>query len=272
MKTDNPDRTDSKQEQSDHVDEWVARQPTERKEVALSIVIPAYNEQFRLPTTLISFIDYLERTSRDYEIIIVDDGSSDQTAEIARKFERIRKQIRLITIPINQGKGNAVRLGMINAVGKRVLFADADGATPMEEVERLEAALDRGADVAFGSRALRSEDTKVKALWHRRIIGRIFNFLVNALILPGVKDSQCGFKLFTPNAVQLFRRQTLNRWGFDVEILFLARKSNLKMEEVPVNWTNVPGSKVNLAVDSIGMFIDIILVRIRHLGKRSEKK
>lgn len=246
---------------------WLDRQDTAAAEVGLSVIVPAYNEERRLPPTLIDMIDYLDARPWSYEIIVVDDGSRDETAEMARKFERIRKQIRVIRCPENRGKGYAVRTGMLNAGGRRVVFADADGSTPIGEVERLMAALDEGADIAIGSRAMTSPETAVKARWYRKFLGRIFNFCVNAVLLPGMHDTQCGFKMFRGEAAQfLVQRQQSAQFSFDIELLFLARRGGLKIAEVPVNWAHVPGSKVNLVLDSLKMFRDIFIFRWRHKG------
>ncbi len=246
-------------------EEWLEGQIENEARPDISIVVPAYNEERRLPPTLVDMIDYFDGKGVGYEIIVVDDGSKDNTTEIVHKFERIRSQVHLIRLPRNYGKGHAVKTGMLNAKGKRVLFADADGATQITEVERLNKALDEGADVAIGSRAKPSEDTVVKTHIHRRIFGRVFNFLVNHFLISGLSDTQCGFKMFTDKAAKyLFEQQKSNEFSFDIELLYLARLGGLKVEEVPVNWTNIHGSKVNLVVDSAKMFKDIFLFRIIH--------
>lgn len=248
---------------------WISEQPDTAKPIQLSVVIPAYNEERRLPPTLLDMVDYLDNRKLAYEVIVVDDGSSDATAEIVRKFERVRHQVKLIHLPKNGGKGYAVKLGVLNARGEQILFADADGATPFIELERLERSLKAGADIAFGSRAIASPDTTVRTRLLRRVLGRIFNGCVNLIILPGVADSQCGFKLFKRSAARfVFERQTAERYSFDVEILYLARRAGLKYAEVPVNWTNIPGSKVNLIVDSLRMLKDIIGFRVKHAAVR----
>jgi dolichyl-phosphate beta-glucosyltransferase len=247
------------------LEEWFKRHPTTPREVTLSVVVPAYNEEFRLPPTLIEMIDILDTLKKNYEIIIVDDGSSDRTAEVVKRFEKIRPQIRLITLARNCGKGHAVRTGALNSRGEKVLFADADGSTPFSEMFKLYAEIEKGSDIAFGSRALLSDQTKVKALWYRRAIGRTFNFLVTAILLPGVADTQCGFKMFTASAAEfVFSRQSIDGFNFDVEILYIARKAKLALKEVPVNWHNMPGSKVNLLVDSLKMLISLFTIRMKH--------
>lgn len=236
----------------------------------LSIVIPAYNEERRLPTTLIDIVDYLDKKRITHEIIVVDDGSLDRTVEIVKKFQKIRPEIKIIEIKPNRGKGNAVRTGMLQATGEKLLFADADGAAPIEEIEKLIAELERGADLVIGSRAIYSPESKVVTHWYRKYLGRSFNFCVNILILPGIMDTQCGFKIFNrDSALFLFSKQTAPGFSFDVEILFLARKAGYKMVEVPINWTNIPGSKVNLIIDAARMLRDILKFRWihRHIRK-----
>jgi dolichyl-phosphate beta-glucosyltransferase len=252
---------------TERINNWIDQQPVTSPQVDLSIIIPAYNEERRLPPTLIDVIDFFDRKAISYEVVVIDDGSSDGTAEVVRKFERVRNQVRLIQLPRNYGKGHAVRLGVLNCRGSRILFADADGATPIQECERLEAALSTGADVAIGSRALASTETKVATSLHRRFLGRVFNRCVNMILLPSIADTQCGFKMFTRKAALfLFRRQRADRFSFDVELLYMAHKAQLTIKEVPINWTNVPGSKVNLVVDSLSMFRDVFRFRVIHRG------
>lgn len=249
------------------VDGWFDKQTDQSSEIELSVVVPAYNEELRLPPTLIEMIDYLDARRRGYEIIVVDDGSTDGTSGVVGRFEKIRPQVRLIKLARNCGKGHAVRTGMLNAKGKMVLFADADGSTRFQDLELLEREISSGAGVAFGSRALASQSTRVKAIWYRKIIGRVFNFFVNTLLLPGVKDTQCGFKMFSREVAEsLFSKQTIDGFNFDVEVLYLARKSGVKSIEVPVNWRSMPGSKVNLALDSAKMLLGLFVIRWKHAG------
>lgn len=253
------------------VDKWIEAQKSSKDPLYLSVVVPAFNERWRLPPTLIDMVDYLDQKSFRYEVIVVDDGSSDETADIVKKFERVREQVRLIRLPRNCGKGHAVRLGMLNAKGARVLFADADGSTPISEIDRLIAALDNGADIVIGSRAMFSKDTSVKTVWYRKLLGRLFNSVVNVILLPGIADTQCGFKMFTHKASEfLFSRQQSDGFSFDVEILYIAQRAELKITEVPINWENVPGSKVNLIVDALKMFRDVFRFRVKHRGVKPE--
>lgn len=257
---------------TERLNDWMERQPVSAPTVDISIVVPAYNEERRLPPTMIDIIDFFDRKGCRYEVVVVDDGSSDNTAEVVRKFERVRPEVRLIQLPKNHGKGHAVRLGVLNSHGKRVLFADADGATPIQEVERLQAALEAGNDIAIGSRAKASSETRVATSIHRKVLGRVFNRCVNAILLPSIADTQCGFKMFNRKAALfLFRRQTSDRFSFDVELLFLAHKAGLRIAEVPINWTNVPGSKVNLVLDAILMFRDVFRFRVLHRGVSREQ-
>lgn len=256
---------------SERLSNWMEQQQASAPSVDMSVVVPAFNEERRLPPTLIDIIDFFERKSIRYEVLVVDDGSTDGTAEVVRKFERVRPEVRLIQLPKNQGKGHAVRLGVLNSRGARILFVDADGATPIAEAERLQAALDAGSDVAIGSRALSSTDTKVATSLHRKLLGRVFNRCVNVILLPSIADTQCGFKMFSRKAALfLFRKQTSDRFSFDVELLFLAHKAGLTVAEVPINWTNVPGSKVNLVVDALLMFRDVFRFRVLHRGVSRE--
>jgi dolichyl-phosphate beta-glucosyltransferase len=239
--------------------------PTLHEQVKLSIVIPAYNERARLPQTVMSTLRYCAEQELDFELIIADDGSSDETLALARAFERQDARIRALACP-HMGKGSAVRLGMLNARGECVLFMDADGATPLHEIATLAAALDAGNDVAVGSRVIpQSAQVEVRTSLHRRLIGRTFAFFVNLFAVQGIADTQCGFKMFRRDAaLQIFSLQKLAGFAFDVEVLFIARRLSLTIVEIPVNWASQPGSKVNLVTDSMKMLWDISLIRWTH--------
>jgi dolichyl-phosphate beta-glucosyltransferase len=235
-------------------------------DIDLSIVIPAYNEETRLPRYLKQIIDYFAVRGTRYEVIVVDDGSVDATASVVHKISAKNHRIKLITLPANRGKGHAVKTGMLAATGKLALFADADGATPIGEVERLKHAIEGGADVAIASRAMREQGCQVRAQLHRKIMGSVFNFVVTTVAVKGINDTQCGFKLFKREAAQaVFPLQRIDDFGFDVEILFLCRKNRCKISEVPVNWTEVKGSKVGLVRDSLRMLVDVFRVRANDL-------
>jgi len=228
----------------------------------LSIVIPAYNEESRIAPTVRDIVGYCRMARRDFELILVDDGSNDRTSAIGRALGEEFPELRLIRLAANHGKGYAVRTGVINALGSTVLFTDADGSTPIGEIERLEAALASGVDLAVGSRALRAEGVLVQAKLYRRVIGRTFHRMVEWLADAGVTDTQCGFKLFrAPVAQDLFSRMLMNGFSFDVEVLVMAKRRGYRVAEVPVNWTHQPGSKVRLTRDSLRMALDLFRIR-----------
>jgi dolichyl-phosphate beta-glucosyltransferase len=215
-------------------------------------------------------VAYCRTSGRAFELILVDDGSRDGTSAVGRLLGREFPELRLIRLPRNHGKGYAVRTGVVNTTGSTVLFADADGATPIAEIERLEAALGT-ADVAVGSRAFRNEGVRVQAKLYRHIMGRTFHQLVEWLADGGVKDTQCGFKLFrSPVAHDLFSRMRMNGFSFDVELLVMARRRGYRVAEVPVNWTHQPGSKVRLTWDSLRMTVDLFRIRAHCLSGEYE--
>ncbi len=242
----------------------------------LSVIIPAYNEERRLPATLSSVYGYLEKTlketGRTYEILVVDDGSHDGTCEVVEEFARHQvesenegeqEKIRLVSYAPNQGKGFAVRTGMLKARGDYLLMNDADGSSPIEEVERLLEGMKPDYKVVIGSRAKEDPTAKVNALFYRKYIGNTFNLIVQSLLLPGVKDTQCGFKLFERNAAQdIFSVARLNGYAFDVELLYIARLRGYKLHEVAINWNNMEGSKVNVLTDSPRMLMEVLGITV----------
>lgn len=237
-----------------------------REQPTFSVIIPAYNEQGRLEATLRSYLAYFRTRGAPIEAIVVDDGSVDATAALVTRLAGEFDELRLIRLAQNQGKGYAVRTGVVNARGHLILFADADGATPIAEIERLETAIGSGADVAIGSRALRSDDVEIRSRVHRRIIGRMFHSLVRLCGVSDITDTQCGFKLFRGNAAHvLFSRMRTAGFSFDVEVLLMARLCGFGIAEVPVNWEHQPGSRVNLLTDSARMAWDLMRIRLRHL-------
>jgi dolichyl-phosphate beta-glucosyltransferase len=237
----------------------------------LSIVIPGFNEQNRLPRTVLQTLEWCaEAGALDrFELLIVDDGSDDETLTLAQLFSRQVGNVRSIACP-HRGKGEAVRMGMLNAAGSFILFMDADGATPLAEIPKLLETLKDGADIAIGSRVVQDpRETSVVTSWKRKLTGRIFSGIVNLLVIPGIADTQCGFKMFRREVVRdIFSRQKIEGFAFDVEILFLARKLGFSVAEVPVNWVNQEGSKVRLVTDSVRMFLDIARIHWLHRGER----
>lgn len=230
----------------------------------LTVVIPAYNEENRIGSTLETSLDFFRSLNIGFQILVVDDGSKDGTASLVKRLSETNKELRLISYPDNEGKGYAVKFGVLNSTGKSVLIMDADGSTPIPEYLKLKLKLDEGYKVAIGSRALFDKASEVKTVWYRKLLGRVFNAAVNIIIVPGIKDTQCGFKLFSADvAKQVFSMQTINGFAFDCEILHYCQKLKIDIAEVPINWNNVAGSKVNLALHPITMIKDIILVRLK---------
>jgi dolichyl-phosphate beta-glucosyltransferase len=228
----------------------------------LSLVIPAFNEAARLPRTLERVRAFLDARPGGYEILVVDDGSSDATAEIARAAGA---SVRVLRHEPNRGKGYAVRRGMLAATGARRLMTDADLSTPIEELARLEGEIDRGCDVAIGSRAVAGARIEVRQPLYREAMGRLFNLLVQLLLLPGLKDTQCGFKLFTAAAAEAaFGACRLDGFSFDVEALYVARRRGLRVVEVPIVWRNDAATRVGIGGGSAA-FLDLLRIRLAAL-------
>jgi len=228
----------------------------------LSIVIPAYNEEARLPATLSRIAGYLRGCSCSSEVILVSDGSRDGTVAAARRWRPEGFPLEIIDRKENRGKGYTVREGARRARGDYILFSDADLSTPIEEVEKFLPWFREGFEVVIGSRSLKGSDILVRQPFHRELMGRIFNRLVRVLAVPGIADTQCGFKCFTRRAAgEIFPRCRIDGFSFDVEILYLARRLGLPVREVPVKWRNAPGSSISPLRDSLLMLIDIFRVR-----------
>jgi glycosyltransferase involved in cell wall biosynthesis len=227
-----------------------------------SIVIPAYNESARLGATLEKVLAYVHQQGWDAEVIVVNDGSRDDTAEIVRAMAAKDSTLRLIENPGNRGKGYSVRNGMLHAAGRIILFSDADLSSPIEEAPKLLQALEAGADIAIGSRWLRAETQTQRQPLHRQLFGRIFNLLLRMTLGLQFADTQCGFKAFRRPAVEaIFPLQKIERWGFDPEILFLAQKFGSKIKEVPVLWGHSGGTRINPLVDGSRMFQEMLRIR-----------
>jgi dolichyl-phosphate beta-glucosyltransferase len=233
-------------------------------DIAYSIVIPAYNEGARLGATLEKVLGFVRAQgwNAEVEVIVVNDGSRDNTAALVREFAEREPMLRLVENPGNRGKGYSVRNGMLNARGEIVLFSDADLSSPIEEMPKLLAALAGGADIAIGSRWLRTELQTRRQSRHRQIFGRVFNLLLRITLGLRFKDTQCGFKAFTRQATQtILPLQRIERWGFDPEILFLARKFGFRVEEVPVVWGHSGDTRIHPVVDGARMFWEMLRIR-----------
>ncbi len=232
----------------------------------LSVVIPAYNEEGRLGPTLDRVDSYLRARGGDHEILVVDDGSSDGTARLVSAHPA--RGLRLVRQPGNRGKGAALRRGVAESRGRRVLLSDADLSTPIEEVETLEAHLDAGADLAVGSRAMEDSRVQVRQPLYRELMGKTFNRIIRLLGVRGVRDTQCGFKLLDGEvARRLFARLVTERFAYDVELIWLARRAGCRVDEVGVAWVNSADSRVHPFFDSWTMFKDVLLMRWRHRGE-----
>jgi dolichyl-phosphate beta-glucosyltransferase len=232
--------------------------------IRYSVVIPAFNEADRLPPYLEEVVGFFDGRGEPYEVVVVDDGSTDATVAAVRAMAARHPAVRVLQLGRNRGKGAAVRAGMLSATGELRLFADADGATPIAEVKRLEPALAAGADVVIGSRALDDQAVAVRARPHRVAAGRVFNWLVARLGLREVADSQCGFKLFRAAAAErLFRRLDTPGFGFDVELLLRAQAGGCRVAEVAVNWADQAGSKVGVLRSGPGMLVEVLRARRR---------
>jgi dolichyl-phosphate beta-glucosyltransferase len=239
----------------------------------LSVVVPAYNEEERLPRTLDRLKEYYDAQPYDYDVAVVSDGSKDRTADIAHEFARANGRFRLISYPDNQGKGYAVRKGMLEATGDLILFCDADLATPQEETEKLLERMNQGADVAIGSRPLQASNLEVRQPWYREMLGRSFNMAVQTIGIRGIDDTQCGFKMFTAAANKdIFERCKLNGFGFDFEALMVARDLGYRIDEVPIRWRHQEGSKVVLMRDGPRMLRDLLKLRMMGKTRRLEKR
>ncbi len=226
----------------------------------LSIVIPAYNEEERLPGMLLDLKSFLDNYDGTYEVIVVNDGSKDNTVGVVKDFEKKWNFIKLINNQENSGKGAVVRQGMLSSCGDLRIFADADGATPFREISKLLEEVKKGSDVVIASRAMKLSDVKTKLFLKFR--GRVFNFLVNKMLGLNLTDLQCGFKLFNKESAQcVFSNQHIDGFAFDAEILYKANKNGYKISEVPIAWTNKTGSKVHPILDPIKMLIEITKIR-----------
>jgi len=227
-----------------------------------SIVLPAYNEHERIAATLEKIFAYANQRGWKLEVIVVNDGSTDDTAQIVTQYASRNSALRLLENPGNRGKGYSVRNGMLHAHGDILLFSDTDLSSPIAEADRLFEAIRQGSDVAIGSRWLKTELQVKRQPLYRQCFGRLFNVMLRLVLGLKLKDTQCGFKAFTRNAAQrLFPLQKIERWGFDPELLYLAKKCSLVVTEVPVAWSHREGTRINPIVDGIRMLGEIFVIR-----------
>ncbi|MBW3634905.1 MAG: glycosyltransferase family 2 protein [Armatimonadetes bacterium] len=247
----------------------ITAQPSRVVKCYLSILVPAYNEENRLPATLETIATYLQKRDFSHELIVVDDGSRDATREVVREFAAAHSWVRLVQYDdengaaLNRGKGFAIRAGVEAAVGRDILFSDADLSTPIEEMERLLPPISRGdCDIAIASRALPESNLAVHQPVHREFMGRTFNKIVQKMAVPGIMDTQCGFKAFRGDvAKRLFALAQIDGFGFDPEILFLARKFGFKIQELPVTWCHRDDSRVNPLSAPFSMLRELCEIR-----------
>jgi len=238
----------------------------------LSIVIPAYNESARIEATLARVLECVETRHWDAEILVVDDGSTDNTATIIQQWMARHPQLHLVKNPGNRGKGYSVRNGLLQAAGEIVMFTDADLSAPIEEATSLIEAIDAGADVAIGSRWLDKQKQTVHQPMYRRFFGRCFNWVTRRIIGLPFKDTQCGFKAFRRDAAQvIFRLQTIERWGFDPEILYIARKLKFTIIEVPVTWGHDERSRISYLKDGMKMLEEMAEIRTNSIRGRYDQ-
>ncbi len=228
----------------------------------VSLIIPVYNEEKRIERTLDKVFNFFSTQDYNYEIVVVNDGSTDSTVEVLSKY---RDDIKIVDLGRNLGKGAAVRTGMLTSKGDYRIFSDADLSTPIYEIVKLLEHLQGGADICIGSRAIDPAMIKVHQPFYREMMGKTFNKFVQLLIMKGIEDTQCGFKGFTARAAEkVFSKSKINGFSFDVEILYLAKRFGLKIVQVPVEWYNDPRSKVNPIFDSVKMFMELIKIRWIH--------
>ena len=227
-----------------------------------SLIIPAYNESKRIRPTLDRILQHIEEQNWDAEVLVVNDGSQDNTSEIVKEYGRAHPGVQLVENGRNRGKGFSVRNGMLHARGDICLLSDADLSSPITESQKLFDAIGQGADIAIGSRWLRAELQTERQPLYRQAFGRMFNLLLRIVLGLNFKDTQCGFKAFRRAAAQqIFSLQKIERWGFDPEILFLARQFGFRVVEVPVSWAHSAGTRLHPFRDGFLMGIEILRVR-----------
>ncbi len=230
-------------------------------ELFLSVVIPCYNESGRIEKGLSTIIDYLKQQSYQSEVVLVDDGSTDKTRILAQELLKNFPQHKLLVKPVNQGKGRAIKSGMLGACGKFILFTDIDLSTPIAQLENLLKSLELN-DIAIGVRRHKQAHILKHQSHLREFFGACFTKICNLLATPGIADATCGFKLFKQKAARrIFAKSMLDKWAFDAEILFLARKYNFSIAQIPVTWANDERTKVHLFQDGLQAFVDLLRIR-----------
>lgn len=231
----------------------------------ISLIIPCFNEEKRLGKSLKILAEFLMNRPDEFEIIIVNDGSTDRTTEVANSHSKNFSNFSLINFPHHRGKGAAINAGFKKASGEVVVFTDADFSTPISEIDKLLSKLNSGFDIAIGSRAIDQTLVKKHQNFFREMMGKSFNLLVQNLAVPGISDTQCGFKAFNANTcAKIFEKQIISGFGFDVELLYLARKLGLKVAEIPVLWYNDPASRVQPFKDSLISLYELLKIRLAH--------
>jgi dolichyl-phosphate beta-glucosyltransferase len=240
-----------------------------KNNIYLSVVIPAYNEEKRIGKTLEDIISYLKIKDFKNEIIVVNDGSTDSTVEIVKRYEKMVHRLMIVENEFTMGKGYSVRRGMLESKGDLVLFTDADLSTPISEADKLLLWLGKGYDVAIGSRSMKESQVEISQSLLRRSMGKAFNKIMKLIVFTGYKDTQCGFKCFKRHVVDnVFRKQKIKGFAFDVEILLISRQQGFRIKEVPVRWRNSPYSKVHIIRDSLLMLYDLFKIRFYGLSRR----
>ncbi len=241
-------------------------------ETHLSIIIPAYNEEERIGPTLEGIFEFLAGQDYTGEVVLVDDGSSDKTVEAAKASARAHENFRVLENGANRGKGYSIRHGMLEGKGKFLLFSDADLSTPIEETTRVLEKMREGYHVVIGSRAMPESNIVTYQPWYRQLMGKIFNKIVRVMAVRGISDTQCGFKMFTREAGRrIFALQQVERFAFDVETLFLARKLGYKICELPVTWKDSPQTRISTFMDSWSMFSALFTIRLNSLRGRYKR-
>jgi len=243
-------------------------------EYGLSVVVPAYNEEHRFKPSLLEMSNYLVSSDHNYEIVVVNDGSTDKTLDTLEELKSQVPSLTIVSYDQNRGKGYAVKMGVMAATGKYILFTDADNSTPLDQLPRLINALESShADIAIGSRYMDQSNVIISQPKSRVLLGRFANFLIRLFLIDGIKDTQCGFKLFKNNVAKLiFNLQRVQRFAFDMEALCIAKNYDYKVVEVPVNWLDTPGSKVRPVKDAFLTLKDLVYIKLNLWSGRYEKE